>query len=198
MKIRRLGLLMIAALLATDFSVAFAADWSEPVAVMRRRQGTVVSYRAKVESGHLVVEATHGKGWHTYSMDNLQRAKQKTGKEKPDTEQSTRIEISGGLTVAGKWLQSTPKDLSMADIEWYTWGFENVTYFAVPVKKSSDEATTVTFFAQACNANSCSMVDGQSIIIEASAIPDESPAEKPPLPANSYVTVGDPKGFGDL
>ncbi len=128
--------ILSAVLIATvllDVGPAFAADWSEPLTIMRRRQGTVISYRAKVDSGYLVVEAAHGKGWHTYSMDNLQRAQKKTGEEKPDTELPTRIEVSGGLKVTGRWIQSTPKDLSMTEIKWYTWGFDNTTYFAFPL-----------------------------------------------------------------
>lgn len=181
-----------------DVGAAFASDWSEPLTIMRRRQGTIISYRAKVDSGYLVIEATHGKGWHTYSMDNLQRAQKKTGKEKPDTELPTRIEVAGGLKVTGKWVQSTPKDLSMTEIKWYTWGFEDTAYFAVPVEKIGAEDVTVTVSAQACNASSCNMVDGQTITIAASEISSETPAEHPPLPDDSYVTVGDPKGFGDL
>ena len=36
-----------------------------------------VTYRARVEGDWLIVEATHEPGWHTYSMDNVIRAREK-------------------------------------------------------------------------------------------------------------------------
>ena len=39
-----------------------------------------LSYRARVEGDWLVVEATHEPGWHTYAMDNVVRAREKSGK----------------------------------------------------------------------------------------------------------------------
>lgn len=172
-----------------EINLAYASDWSDPVTVMRRRQGMVVEYRAKIDSGHLVIEAKHGKGWHTYSMDNPQRASKKTGKAKADTELPTRIEIEGAVEVTGAWHQTQPKDLSMTDIGWYTWGFENTSYFSAPIKKMDGDNVTLTINAQACNENSCSMVEGQSITLPVSKI--DPPAEKPPIP-KPYVKVGDP------
>lgn len=180
---------LVASFIVNDAQTAWASEWSEPSITMRRRVGMVVTYRAKVDSGYLVIEAKHGEGWHTYSMDNLDRARAKTGLEKPDTEQSTRFELTG-LTVTGDWYQSTPKDLSTPEIKWYTWGFEDTSYFAAPVQVDDASAVTVTIFAQACNANSCSMVNGEALTL---VIDDAqgNASDAPPLPAKTYQRVGD-------
>ena len=188
-----LGLLAVCGL--PELQLALASDWSEPVTIMRRRQGMVVEYRAKIDSGYLVIEAKHGEGWHTYSMDNPERASKKTGKEKVDTELPTRFEITGGVEVSGPWFQSKPKDLSMTDIAWFTWGFEDISYFAAPVKKTSDGEVTVAIHAQACNANSCSMVEGQSITFTLGDV--DAPGETPPI-AEPYDKVGDPEVLDKL
>ena len=54
-----------------------------------------VSYRARVEGDWLVVEATYEPGWHTYSMDNVIRAREKSGKLRPETELPTVIHAAG-------------------------------------------------------------------------------------------------------
>ena len=59
-----------------------------------------VSYRARVEGDWLVVEATHEPGWHTYSMDNVIRAREKkSGKMRPETELPTVITPLGYFAV---------------------------------------------------------------------------------------------------
>ncbi|HIA47527.1 MAG TPA: hypothetical protein EYN96_06040 [Candidatus Hydrogenedentes bacterium] len=182
---------VLVAICTLDIAPAFAADWSDPISIIRRREGTVVAYRAKLDSGYLVVEVKHGEGWHTYSMDNIERAKKKTGKEKPETELPTEIKVSGGIETIGSWYQTKPKDLSMTDIKWYTWGFENTALFAIKVDSIDGPTASVTVSAQACNANSCSMVDGQTITLNLPESLPESPADTPPLPEKSYVRVGD-------
>ena len=158
---------------------AHASEWSEAQPIVRR-EGVVVSYRARLAGDTLVVEVKHAKGWHTYSMDNIERARRKTGKEKPDTELPTRIAVEGGLEVTGAWRQTRPKDLSQEDIFWYTWGFEDVALFATPVRRTEGEAATVTVNAQACNATSCSMVDGLQITL------DLGPTEADPLGEDAF------------
>ena len=80
-----------------------------------------VSYSARVEGDWLVVEANHEPGWHTYSMDNVVRARERSGKTRPETELPTAITPLDGLTIQGAWRQSPPLDLSTPDIRWYTW-----------------------------------------------------------------------------
>jgi hypothetical protein len=193
---------LIAALVVMTLSFhvapAFASDWSEPVVVNRRREGMVVSYRAKIDAGYLVVEAKHGKGWHTYTMDNVARAQKKSGKEKPETELPTVIEVSGGLKTSGDWFQSTPKDLSMVSIKWYTWGFVDTSYFAIKAEAIDGPTARLTISAQACNASSCSMVDDETIVL---TLPDALPetiSKTPPLAEKSFVRVGDKEVYKKL
>ena len=52
-------------------------------------ENLAVSYAARIEGDWLVVDALHEPGWHTYAMDNVQRAREVTGKARPDTELPT-------------------------------------------------------------------------------------------------------------
>lgn len=141
-----------------------AADWSEPVVVRWGDMG-VVFYRARIEGDALVIEAAHAPGWHTYALDNVERARARSGKEKPETELPTRIAVSGGVEVVGNWFQSEPKDLSDGDIKWYTWGFEGTARFAARVRRIGDGPVTVTIRGQACNDSSCAMVEGAKLTV---------------------------------
>lgn len=143
---------------------AYAGEWSERVEV-RGRRGAVVTYRAKVDGDLLIVEATHRPGWHTYAMDNVRRAQEKSGKEKPETELPTVIAVTGGLSVEGDWRQTKPAELFQEAIEWYTWGFEGTAHFAAKVKRSGDAPARITIKGQACDAASCSMVEGIAIAL---------------------------------
>ncbi len=124
-----------------------------------------VSYRARVEGDWLVVEATHEPGWHTYSMDNVIRAREKSGKMRPETELPTVITPLGGLTIQGDWRQSPPLDLSTPDIRWYTWGFEGRSYFGVRVGNVTSPSS-VQIDAQACTDDVCAMVDALVVPVD--------------------------------
>ena len=124
-----------------------------------------VTYRARVEDDWLVVEATHEPGWHTYSMDNVSRAREKSGKMRSETELPTVITTLGGLTIQGDWRQSPPLDLSTPDIRWYTWGFEGRSYFAVRVGKVTSPSS-VQIDAQACTDEVCAMVDALVVLVD--------------------------------
>ena len=126
-----------------------------------------VSYRARVEGDWLVVEATHEPGWHTYTMDNVIRAREKSGKTRPETELPTVITPLGGLTIRGSWRQSPPLDLSTPDIRWYTWGFEGRSYFAAQVDKAV-LPSSVQIDAQACTDELCAMVDALVVPVDSS------------------------------
>ena len=155
-----------------------------------------VSYRARVEGDWLVVEATHEPGWHTYSMDNVIRAREKSGKMRPETELPTVITPLDGLTIQGDWRQSPPLDLSTPDIRWYTWGFEDTARFGARVEQTEDgKEAIVTIRAQACNASACQIVDGLRLRVEFSAsdlAPPDNPEAVNPLaglvPAQSSGT----------
>lgn len=148
----------LAAFVALISTVVYGSEWSEPANVKLRRD-TVASYRATLDGDLLVVEVKHAAGWHTYAMDNVVRAREKSGRENPETELPTKILVSGGLAVAGPWHQSEPNDLSMTEIEWYTWGFENTARFAVKVNRVEGETAHIVISGQVCNDKSCAMVD---------------------------------------
>lgn len=170
---------------------AVASEWSEPGEVLRRREGAVVSYRAKIDGDLLVIEVSHKPEWHTYTMDNIARAKIKSGENKPETELPTRIEIAGGLEIAGIWHQSEPKELSEEDIKWYTWGFEGKALFAVRVQRVEGGAAQITINGQACNASSCSMVDDVQVTLSLS--PAAQAVESPPMPEGMVSLIADPE-----
>ena len=154
---------ILTAVAASAFPV-FAGEWSERAEV-RGRRGAVVAYRAKVDGDTLIVEVAHEPGWHTYAMDNVRRAQEKTGKEQPETELPTVIAVTGGLSVEGNWRQTKPAELSQEAIQWYTWGFEKTARFAVKVSRSGDAPALIAISGQACNATACSMVDGIAIAL---------------------------------
>ncbi|MBT3271306.1 hypothetical protein HN371_29480 [Candidatus Poribacteria bacterium] len=152
-----------------------AAQWSESIDV-HHRERVVVSYRAKLDGDMLVIEATHAPDWHTYALDNVERAQEKSGRSKPETELPTRIDVTGGLRVVGNWFQSEPTDLSQADIHWYTWGFEDVAQFAAKTERAEGAQAKLLINGQACDATACSMVDRVAISL--------------PLPSEEQFTAG--------
>lgn len=154
------------ALFALAPIAAEAGPWTEKSGVQRRREGTIVSYRARLDGDLLIVEAAHAPGWHTYAMDNVERARKASGKKEPETELPTQIEIKGGLKKEGNWFQTKPKELSNKEILWYTWGFEQVARFAVKVRRAEGSEATIVVRAQACNATSCSMIDDLELRLE--------------------------------
>ena len=138
---------------------AGAGEWSYPV-VVRRRAEPVVTYRAMLDGDFLVVEAKHTEGWHTYALDNIERARERTGKNRPETELPTRIKVAGGLKIAGNWYQTRPENLSQEAIRWYTWGFNERALFAVRVERVEGAEAQIIVNAQACDASACQMVQG--------------------------------------
>jgi hypothetical protein len=160
------SLAIVAALCAA--SGAWAGAWSEAKPVLYRGD-IVATYRAQIAGEWLIVEAKHQPEWHTYAMDNVQRAQKATGEKSPTTELPTRIAVSGGAETVGAWKQSAPKDLTQLDIKWYTWGFEGTARFAVKLKRVSEEPVVVTVNGQLCNASLCSMVRDLKIEVPAAS-----------------------------
>jgi hypothetical protein len=118
-----------------------------------------VSYAARVEGDWLIVDVWHEPGWHTYAMDNVERAREVTGKERPDTELPTRITPSPGIELTAPWRQTDPAELSQPELRWYTWGFADRSFFAARVGRADPESW-VQVDAQACTDRLCAMVDG--------------------------------------
>lgn len=147
------GLILLAA------ASAFAADWTAPAEV-RHDGKLVMTYRAKTDGDYLLVRAAIEPGWHTFVMDNKQRQQERLkGKPSLGIEKSTEIEVSGGLSLAGPWLQSAPKDFSKPEIRWFTWGFEQEALFAAKSRPAGSGAANVQVTGQACAADICKNID---------------------------------------
>ena len=151
-----------------------SAEWGE-AAEVRYRDQAVVTYRARVDSSHVVIEAEHAPGWHSYALDNVERARAWTGKAEPETELPTRIEVVGGLAVDGPWFQSPPEELSQPEIRWFTWGFSGASRFAAKVKRGEGEDSWARINGQACNAELCARIDDLlvRVPVEDAALVDE-------------------------
>ena len=117
-----------------------------------------VSYAARIEGDWLVVDVLHEPDWHTYAMDNVLRATEVTGKERPDTELPTRITPSPEIELALPWRQTDPTELSQPDLRWYTWGFEERSFFAARLVHA-DPGGWIQVDAQACTERLCAMVE---------------------------------------
>jgi len=140
--------------------------WSKMEKVLRGTE-TVVAYRAKITGDVLVIEVTHGDTWHTYAMDNPERAKTAEKRNALGQELPTEITVSGGAKAVGPWYQTEPEDLSDPEIGWYTWGFSDTVYFATEIERVSDDPVEVSISAQACSESSCRMVDALKLFPEA-------------------------------
>ena len=139
--------------------VIHGADWSNPVEVRHDVQ-KCVSYRARVSGDFLVVQATHEPGWHTYAMDNKQRAQEKlAGKKALSIDRPTEIELRQGLQLAGPWYQSLPKDLSKPELRSYTWGFEGQALLVAKIKRVGPGPGGIAIRGQACSEATCKNVE---------------------------------------
>ncbi|MBO0861541.1 MAG: hypothetical protein J2P21_24235 [Chloracidobacterium sp.] len=175
--------------LAQEQTIPMNDGWS-PSVEARRRNLKVASYRAKLSGDALLVEVTHEPGWHTYALDNLERARKKAGEPLLGIEKSTRIELSGGLRTAGKWRQSPPKDLSQPEINWFTWGFEDTALFAVKVRRSGKaKEAVITINGQACKESTCALIDDLEIRLPLNA----SSSAKTSFDLASLIEQGDLK-----
>lgn len=154
------GLAMaVSGMLVCAGPAANAGEWSKSVSV-GRSGSNCVTYRARLQQDWLVIEAKHAADWHTYAMDNRQRALQKLNGEDPlGMELPTEISIGEGLKPVGKWHQTKPADFSKPELGWYSWGFSKTSVFAVRVKQLDKPQTTISIRGQACDAKSCLGVD---------------------------------------
>jgi hypothetical protein len=164
-----------ALVLAGPATAAAPTPASPPAeAVLQYRDEQIVTYRAWLQEGHLVVQVQHQEPWHTYAMDNVERARERSGKQRPDTELPTVIALQGDLRATGGWLQTAPRELSQPELHWYTWGFEGISYFAVPISEpdafEAGEAK-ITINGQACTAERCAMIDDLEFVLGTEAPP---------------------------
>jgi DsbC/DsbD-like thiol-disulfide interchange protein len=131
-----------------------AGDWSAP-AVIEHNDAPAITYRARFDGSHLIVEIRPESGWHTYAMDNKQRqdaalkGRKSLGAEKPTT-----VVVGEDLQINGPWRQSTPEDFSKPEIQFYSFGFGKPSLLAAPAKASTKTAH-VTVKGQACSDSVC-------------------------------------------
>jgi hypothetical protein len=170
-------------------SAALAGDWSG-VETVRYRDDAVASFRARVVGGYLVVEAELAPGWHAFALDNVERARRRSGKEDPETELPTRIEVQGGLELIGPWYQSPPVDLSQPELRWYTWGFEGTATLCSkvsrPVGSAVGESAFVVINGQACTEEVCARID--DLVLEVT-VDEDSFAGEPTVELAALVAV---------
>ena len=153
-----------------------------------------MTYRAWLQEGHLVVQVEHREHWHTYAMDNVERARERSGKDRPDVELPTVITLDGalhgGLRATGEWLQTTPREFSLPELRWYTWGFDGISYFALPVLRAAGDSadggeTKIMINGQACTAERCAMIDDLELILSM----DTPPPSLPQLDLSKLIAV---------
>jgi hypothetical protein len=150
---------MIKLLMLILLGIARAAEWSSAVEV-RHDEALCVSYQARLDGPYLVVRATLEPGWHTFAMDNKQRAEEKlAGKRSLGIDHPTEIVLTGGLEAAGPWYQSPPKDFSRPDLRWFSWGFERQALFATKIRRTATSPARIAIRGQACTETICKNID---------------------------------------
>jgi hypothetical protein len=153
---------MIIALLVVLLPIAPTNDdpaWSEEV-IVRQGIDPVVRLQARIAGDHLIVKATHKKGWHTYAMDNeLRAAAALAGKRSLGIEQGIDIQVETGLELDDQWLQTAPKDFSQPKLRWFTYGFDETALFACRVNKVTANQIVLRIRGQACSGETCCQVN---------------------------------------
>jgi len=140
-------------------AVTHAADWSQPVEV-RHDDNLSISYQARLDGPYLVVRATLGSGWHTFSLDNQKRAEEKlAGQPALSVDQPTVIKPAEGLAIEGLWYQTPPKDFSRPQLRWFSWGFDREAIFAAKVRSTGATPAHLAIRGQACTETICKNID---------------------------------------
>ena len=146
-------------LLMLILGIAHAAEWSNAVEV-RHEENLCVSYQARLDGPFLVVRATLESGWHTFAMDNKQRAEEKlAGRRSLGIDHPTEIVLTGGLAAVGPWYQSPPKDFSRPELRWFSWGFERQAVFVTKIRRSRAGPARIAIRGQACTETTCKNID---------------------------------------
>lgn len=152
-------LAVMMALVAAQVDAARPSDWTDAVEVWHD-DTLCLSYRAKLDGPFLLVRATLEPGWHTFAMDNKQRAAEKlAGKQSLGIDQPTEINLSGSLELAGPWFQSPPKDFSKPEQRWFSWGFEQQAVFVAKIRRSRAAPASIRIRGQACTETICKNID---------------------------------------
>lgn len=165
----------LALILTLGISATVAGEWSAPVHVLHEFR-PCVTYKARVAGDVLVIHVALQPGWHTFAMDNEQRAAEKlAGKPSLGVDQPTQVTVSGGLEFVGPWYQTAPTDFSKPQLRWFSWGFEQEATFAASVRRSGSGNGQVAIRGQACTETTCKNID-VAVPVPASNAPDKTPS----------------------
>jgi hypothetical protein len=150
---------LLAGIAAAGSDTCWAGDWTAPVEVLHEHQ-RCISYRARLNGEFLEIQATIEPGWHTFAMDNKQRAAVKlAGKRSLGIDAPTEISPAEGLELAGPWYQPEPKDFSKPDLRWYSWGYEQEARFVVKTRRSGPGPARIAIRGQACTETICKNIE---------------------------------------
>jgi DsbC/DsbD-like thiol-disulfide interchange protein len=156
-------------------SEARSSQWTAAVEV-RHDDNLCVSYQARLDGPFLVVRATLQPGWHTFAMDNKQRAEEKlAGKRSLGIDHPTEITLSAGLEPLGSWYQSPPNDFSKPELRWYSWGFEQQAAFVTRIRRSGTGTARIAVRGQVCTETTCKNIDVAISLPLAGANPSDAP-----------------------
>ncbi|MEW5977836.1 MAG: hypothetical protein AB1898_18735 [Acidobacteriota bacterium] len=155
----RVPLILLVLLIGNRTLPVWAGDWT-PAVEVRQESERCLSYRARWSGPVLVVQARLEPGWHTFAIDNKERALEKlAGRKSLGIDLPTEIKVSEGLEVIGPWFQSPPKDFSKPELRWFSWGFDDEALFAVKVRRTAAGPARVSVRAQACTETTCRNID---------------------------------------
>src|SRR6202166_3466690 len=151
--------LLMIILVVARANAARPGEWSD-AAEVRHEENLCVSYQARLDGPYLVVRAAIESGWHTFAMDNKQRAEEKlAGKRSLGIDHPTEIVLTGGLATVGPWYQSPPKDFSRPELRWYSWGFERQALFVTKIRRMGAGPARIAIKGQACTDTTCKNID---------------------------------------
>jgi hypothetical protein len=158
-------------------------DWTQPVEI-RHDDNVCISYQARLDGPLLVVRARLEPGWHTFAMDNKQRADEKlAGKPALSADRPTEITVIGGLETVAPWYQTPPQDFSRPALRWFSWGFEREALFVTKIRKSGSAPPKLTVRGQGCTETVCKNID---VVI---SLPLDNHAGPPEIDLKNLVPV---------
>jgi DsbC/DsbD-like thiol-disulfide interchange protein len=139
-------------------SLVSAAVWSQPAEV-RHEDALVISYTARVDGPYLVVSANIAQGWHTFTLDNVQRVEEKlAGKPALSMDRSTEIAVAGAQ-IEGPWHQSPPKEFSRPELRMFSFGYDRDAVFAAKLRRAGAGSAKLRIRGQACTETVCKNID---------------------------------------
>jgi hypothetical protein len=151
--------LLMIILVVARAKAARPGEWSD-AAEVRHEENLCVSYQARLDGPYLVVRATIESPWHTFAMDNKQRAQEKlAGKPSLGIDHPTEIVLTGALEAVGPWYQSPPQDFSRPELRWFSWGFERQALFVTKIRRLGAGPARIAIRGQACTETTCKNID---------------------------------------